>query len=280
MNFANTFVPVAANVGLLPMLTYYILFASMFAFLGGFIWFVMNRDRIVPEHRDSLVFSAVIVAVAGVSYFFIRSMYLSMLTELAKTTAPAARANLIQASFLAIGQFRYVDWLITTPLLLLKTVMSLRLKPAKAVGSIVLLLLADVFMIVTGYIGEQQFTANGAVTAGPLYLWGFISTIGYVFIPITLYSLYRRFQREAKPEERTAFKILAFATVTTWGVYPIGYMLPALAPALSLNWVHIAFTVFDVINKVGAGVVMYIAAARLTERQVPEERMQEQRSLA
>ena len=280
MNFANTFVPVAANVGLLPMITYYILFASQFAFLGGFIWFVMNRDRIVPEHRDSLVFSAIIVGVAGVSYFFIRSMYLSMLTELSNTAAPAAQARLIQDSFLAIGQFRYIDWLITTPLLLLKTVMSLRIKPAKAAGAITLLLLADVFMIITGYIGEQQFTANGAVQAGPLYFWGFISTIGYVIIPLTLYGLYRRFQADAQPEERTAFKILAFATVTTWGVYPIGYMLPVLAPGLSLNWVHIAFTVFDVINKVGAGVVMYIAAARLTERLVPEERVQRERSLA
>ena len=60
--------------------------------------------------------------------------------------------------------------------------MSLRIKPAKAAGAITLLLLADVFMIITGYIGEQQFTANGAVQTGPLYFWGFISTIGYVII--------------------------------------------------------------------------------------------------
>ena len=75
------------------MITYYTLFASQFAFLGGFIWFVLNRDRVVPQHRDSLVFSAIIVGVAGVSYFLIRNMYLSMLTELSNTAAPAAQAK-------------------------------------------------------------------------------------------------------------------------------------------------------------------------------------------
>ena len=280
MNFADQFVPVAADVGLLPMLTYYVIFASVFALGGGFVWFVMNRDRIVPEHRDSLVFSAIIVGVAAVSYFFIRELYHSMLSELATTTDPAARARLIRESFLAIGQYRYIDWLITTPLLLLKTVMMLRVKPGKIAGSITLLLLADIFMIVTGYIGEQQFGASGNVAASQLYFWGFISTLGYVIIPIVLYSLYRRHGSEARPAERTAFKILAFATVTTWGVYPLGYMAPVLFPALSLNWVHIAFTVFDVINKVGAGVVAYIAAAQLTEKRVPEERMVKERQLA
>lgn len=43
-------------------------------------------------------------------------------------------------------------------------------------------------------------------------------------------------------------------------------MAPVLFPALSLNWVHLAFTVFDVINKAGASVVAYVAAAKLTEQ--------------
>ena len=280
MNFADQFIPTAASVGLLAAITNYALFVSVFGFAGTFVWALANRDRIAPEHRDSIVLSAVIVGVAGVSYFFIHQFYHSMLVELANTPDAPARQTLVRDSFLAIGQFRYVDWFITTPLLLLKTVMTLRIKPKNIKGALFLLLFADLFMIVTGYIGEQQFTAGGTYLQGRLFFWGLISTIGYIFIPIILFSLYRRYSADAKPEERTAYKWLAFATITTWGVYPIGYMLPALAPGLSLNWVHIAFTVADMINKIGAAVVLYIAAAKIGERMVPEESVVEKRQMA
>lgn len=57
-------------------------------------------------------------------------------------------------------------------------------------------------------------------------------------------------------------------------------MLPVLAPGLSLNWVHIAFTVADMVNKIGAAVVLYIAAAKIGERMVPEESVVSQRQMA
>ena len=280
MEFADQFIPTASSVGLLAAITNYVLFASVFGFAGTFVWALANRDRIAPRHRDGIVLSAVIVGVAGVSYFFIHQFYHSMLVQMAATTDPAARQHLVRESFLAIGQFRYVDWLITTPLLLLKTVMTLRVKPKDIKGTLTLLLCADIFMIVTGYIGEQQFTSTANYLDSRLYFWGFISTIGYVIIPVILFNLYRRYGADSEPEERTTFKWLAFATVTTWGVYPIGYMLPALAPGFSLNWVHIAFTVANMVNKIGAAVVLYIAAAKIGERMVPEESVVRQRGMA
>ena len=51
-------------------------------------------------------------------------------------------------------------------------------------------------------------------------------------------------------------------------------------PELSLNWVRIAFTVADMVNRIGAAVVVYIAAAKLAERRVPEEEVADARQLA
>ncbi len=168
-----------------------------------------------------------------------------------------------------------MDWFITTPLLLLKTVLVLEVKPRKLWGALTVLLLADMFMVVTGYIGEQQFTAAGEVDAGARLFWGSVSTVGYLVIPVTLLYIYRNYGREAHAWERRAYRILALATVITRGVYPLGYLVPALLPELSFNWLHIAFNVADVLNKVGAGVVIYVGAASVLEDRVPKDATQE-----
>ena len=59
--------------------------------------------------------------------------------------------------------------------------------------------------------------------------------------------------------------------MTTWGVYPVGYMVPTLFPQANLNWLHVAFSVADVYNKVGLGIAAYLAGARLMEMVVPKE---------
>ncbi len=280
MEFTGGFVPVAGQVGILSMIAYYCFFAAAFALGAAFVFFLAAEKRVAPEHRASMIISALIVGVAAVSYYLMRGFFLDALHTVADAKNPAAQQRLIQQAYLAVGQYRYVDWLITTPLLLLKTVLVLEVKPRKLWGAITILLLADVFMIFTGYIGEQQFAANGNVDVQGRLFWGFISTIGYVIIPITLLYIYRRAKEGAHDWERRAFKILALATVTTWGVYPLGYLVPALLPQMSYNWINIAFSVADVINKVGAGVVIYIGAAKVLEDRVPKDEVQGAREVA
>ena len=280
MNFAGRFIPIAGEVGLLSMLTYFSFLATFFALAASFVFFLAAEKRVAPEHRAGMILSALIVGVAGASYFLMRGFYHDALHAVADARSPAEGARVSHNAYLAIGQFRYIDWFITTPLLLLKTVLVLEVKPRKLWGAITVLLLADMFMIVTGYVGEQQFTAAGEVDAGARLFWGTVSTVGYAVIPITLLYIYRNYGGEAHAWERRAYRILALATVTTWGVYPLGYLVPALLPELSFNWIHLAFNVADVINKVGAGVVIYIGAASVLEDRVSKDAVQEAREVA
>ncbi|RYY19892.1 MAG: hypothetical protein EOP41_09440, partial [Sphingobacteriaceae bacterium] len=162
------------------------------------------------------------------------------------------------------------DWAITTPLLLLKTVSLLKIQPHQAKKSIFWLLFADLFMVFTGYIGEQQLSADGHILVGDKLIWGAVSTVGYVVIPYILWNLWSRFKDTVQPEERTAYKWLALSTVTTWGVYPLGYILTTFN-GINLNYIHISFSIFDVINKVGAGAIVYLTAKAVLEKRVPED---------
>lgn len=271
MHFQEFFVTHAGPVGLLQVVTEYILVITALSFFAMMIFSLATKSSTAPEHRTSSVLTALICFVAGCSYLVIRTYYHAMLETLIKSNDPVERHNLIYSAYIAIGQFRYMDWTVTTPLLLLKNVLLLRVKPSQVPGTLFVLLTADALMVFTGYLGEQQVDANGVMLAGPHYFWGFISTVFYLVIPFILYRVYQRFADQAEPEERRAYRWLAIATVTTWGVYPLGYMVPTLFPQANLNWLHIAFSVADVYNKIGLGVVAYLAAAKLMEKMVSKE---------
>ncbi len=281
MHFQEFFVTTAGQVGLLAVFTEFILIITIFSFLGMTVFSLASKGSVAPEHRTSSVLTAVICLVAGCSYLVIRTYFHAMLETLAKIPLDdtTARHNLIYSSYIAIGQFRYMDWTVTTPLLLLKTVEMLKIKPRQIPGLLTVLLSADLLMVVTGYIGEQQIGRDGIMLAGPHYTWGVISTIFYLVIPVILYRLYQTHAATVQPEEARAYRWLAFATVTTWGVYPLGYMVPTLFPGADLNWLHVAFSIGDVWNKVALGVVAYLASARVLEKVLPKEDVQAGRTV-
>lgn len=271
MTFGDSFVPTAGEVGILPMITYFLMAAAGYAFLGNVIFSLATQGSVAPEHRISRVYGAIIATVAGVSYFLITHFYHEMLHGLSGLHSPEERAALIRRSYQAIGQYRYIDWSITTPLLLLKATSMLRIKYEEATTAITVLLLADVFMVLTGYVGEQQLTASGEIIQSGKLLWGAISTVGYVVVVVVLYGLYKRFAARGNDRERWGFRAIGITTVTTWGVYPLGYMLTLTS--IDLNYIHIAFSVFDIINKVGVSLIAYLVSKELLDDRLNEKKI-------
>lgn len=273
MQFSTSFIPTAAEVGTLSMVTYFVLAVAAYSFLGNLIFGLATKDSVAPEHRLSRVYGAIIAAVAGVSYLLITHFYHDLLHELAHyPNDPDSQAQLIRRGYNAIGQYRYIDWAVTTPLLLLKMTSMLRLKFERVPRQLAWLLAADVFMVLTGYIGEQQLTPAGEIMVGAKLFWGAVSTLGYLVIPFILYQFWRQYAAEVKPVERRAYHLMALTTVTTWGVYPVGYVLSCFPHSgLNFNWLHLAFTVADVINKVGVAALAYHAGKQLLDERLPEE---------
>ena len=280
MQFPQYYLPTARDVGLLSMMTELFLTVALFSFLAGAVFFIVRGNSIHPAHRVSGTLSAVICLVAGVAYWYIRTYYHDMMHAVAINHDAGARRGIVHDAFFAIGQYRYMDWAVTTPLLLLKMVLALKVKPREIIGWIALLLGADLWMVLAGSIGDQQFSqADGTLLVGRHLLWGTLSTLGYLVIPYLLFwKLGPKYGGRADDESGRAFRVMAFSTVTTWGVYPLGYLVPALLPHADMNWVHIAYTSADVVNKIGVAVVAFMAAAEELARRVPPEAVQSARS--
>jgi sensory rhodopsin len=272
MTFGDSFVPTAGEVGIVPMLTYFFLAVTAYCFLGNVIFSLATKGSVAPEHRISRVYGAIIAAVAGVSYLLITHFYHEFLHELSRFGAHSPQAAVLtRRSYQAIGQFRYIDWAVTTPLLLLKATSMLRIKFKEASGAITVLLLADFFMVLTGYIGEQQLTPSGEIIGSAKLLWGAISTLGYLVVPFILYRLYQRFAARGHEQERWGFRFIGFTTVTSWGVYPLGYLLTLTN--IDLNYIHLAFSVADIFNKTGVAIVAYLVSKRLLDERLDEKKI-------
>jgi hypothetical protein len=119
--------------------------------------------------------------------------------------------------------------------------------------------------------GEQQLTATGEIIGSQKLLWGAISTLGYLVVPFTLRGLYRRYAERCNEHERWGFRFLAYTTVTTWGMYPLGYMLTL--SNIDLNYIHLSFSIADIFNKVGVAIVAYLVGKHLIDERLDEKKV-------
>lgn len=249
-------------------LVHYALFASMFALAAGFVFFLAEKEKIIPAYRGSMTTSAIICGIAAVAYYYLTREY--------NPSNPFPT------------DVRYVDWTVTTPLLLIKYPEMLKVR---GFSFALKLILADLFMIVTGFIGELYGTTIhghwqphdgvylwGTNAVNAHYFWGFISTLGYVYIAyVLLFGEGRRLAALQPPHIRRGIQVMNRYIWTLWGVYPLVYILEGVSASntnLTLDGWQITSAVADVINKIGFGLTAYFAVKAMSgDSQYSEERL-------
>ena len=242
---------------------HYSLFVSMLALGAGFVFFLVEKEKILPDYRGTMVTSAIICGVAAVAYYFLTRDYDP------NKTFPT--------------DIRYIDWTVTTPLLVLKYPEMLRVR---GIGLATKLIVADLFMIVTGFIGELSgHTVNGHWNLNPghtvteHYVWGFISTLGYAAILGILLTEGKALAATQSEPIRNGINKMNVYLWSLWGVYPIVYIAEGISannPSLNLDWFNVLSSVADVVNKVGFGITAYLAVKALSgDDQKSRERLPE-----
>jgi len=143
---------------------------------------------------------------------------------------------------------RYIDWFITTPLLLY----DIAAVADADLGEIVFLLGSDMLMIAAGYIG--------ATVVSP-YKWAWW-TMGMIFFGIIIYMfvvLYTKV-RENKPDVADNFKVLLAITSVSWCVYPIMWVIGSEGLASVSLDIEVGFICLaDLVAKVGFGIYLLMA---------------------
>lgn len=145
---------------------------------------------------------------------------------------------------------RYVDWVITTPLLLLDLGVVAGARPKLIAG----VMAADVFMIVTGAIA----TLEGSPTN---YLWYVISCGAFLAILGALLTEYSATARRRNGKINQLFRKLRNTLIVLWFCYPIVWILGAEGfRLLSVETETACYALLDLAAKVGFGFILTSAS--------------------
>lgn len=214
------------------------------------IFLLVMQPRVLARYRTALVVSAMVLGIAAYHYFRIFDSF----REAYVTTAVGGDGVYLLAEGVAFNEgYRYVDWLLTVPLLLVETIAVLALARTEARRLLIRLVPASALMIILGYPGEL------AVENGERALWGALSTIPFLYI---LYILFVELTKSINRQPETvqaSIKNLRWLLLASWGFYPIAYMFPMFGFDGSDAFVlrQVGYTVADVLAKAVFGLMIY-----------------------
>ena len=217
-------------------------FIGTMAMMAASIFFFFELSTTSSKWRTSLLVSGIITFIAAVHYYYMRSY------NLETGTSPTF--------------FRYVDWLLTVPLMCVEFYLITKKAGAK-LSLLWKLIAASVFMLVTGYIGEAM---NG--TNESSWIWGTISSIGYAYIVwLVWFGEVANLAKSSSPAVAKANKALGWFVLVGWAIYPLGYILGTKGglfgaqmvadPAAASYAMDIVYNIGDAVNKIGFGLVIY-----------------------
>ncbi len=238
-------------------LVYNMLSFAIASMIFSGVFFVLARDRVAPKYRISLVVSTLVVGIAAYHYLRIFGSW-------------EAAYVLEGGNYLASGKpfndaYRYVDWLLTVPLLVVELLLVMGLVGAKKEGLITKMVIAAFLMIALGYPGE--LITDETSVMGMRGLWGFLSTLPFVYIVYTLWNELGVAAAEKEGKTAVLYRNIRLLLLATWGFYPIVYMAPFFGweGASTQVAIQVGYSIADVLAKAGYGVMIYAIAKSKSE---------------
>lgn len=214
------------------------------------LFMIACLPRILPRYRQAMCVAAVVCGIAAYHYFRIFDSFKSSF----ETDAVGGRGTYAQVAGEGFNEgYRYVDWLLTVPLLLLELVAVLALARKVQTSLLVRLVPAAIAMIALGYPGELSGD-NGIRT-----LFGFLSSIPFVYILYVLFVEVTKSLDNQPAQVRKSISQLRLLLLITWGVYPIAYLLPQLGFDGAAAWTgkQVGYSVADILAKALYGLIIY-----------------------
>jgi sensory rhodopsin len=215
-------------------------FIGTMAMMAASVFFFFEMSNTDSKWRTSILVSGLITFIAAVHYYYMRGY------NLETGESPTF--------------FRYVDWILTVPLMCVEFYLITRKAGAK-IGLMWTLITASLVMLVTGYFGET-------IDRGNSVMWGVISGLAYFYIVyLVWFGDVAKLAQNAGPKVAKAVNILAWFVLVGWAIYPLGYILGTPGglfgmqlvsdPAAASASMDIVYNIADAVNKIGFGLVIY-----------------------
>jgi len=152
--------------------------------------------------------------------------------------------------------YRYMDWLLTVPLLLIEILLVMKLDDDTFSSKAKTLGVTSALMIISGYYGELTVTGNLA----PRWICWAISMCFFLnIVQELLVGLSEATEKETDPVVKGKIKTAQLMTVISWCTYPVVYLFPMLGISASaaVVGIQVGYCASDIISKCGVGLLIY-----------------------
>jgi bacteriorhodopsin len=239
----------------------HILVLGFAAQAAGLLYFLTTLKDVSPRYRMVSVLGSIVMVSA---FLLLLAQSLSW-----QNTFVYQDGIFVAGESIFSNGFRYLNWLIDVPLLLLQLVIVLGLAAAAARRLGILFVGSGVAMILLGYVGQFYETSNLAA----LWIWGAISTVFYIVLLYLAWSEIGKALPRMPEAAVGMMKAIRWIFIIFWTFYPIAYIIPAFAA--NANGVvarQLIFTIADIVAKVIYGVMVTKVAMDLgkAEGYLPE----------
>lgn len=238
------------DVNLLVLATQYMFWVGFVGMAAGTLYFLVERNSLAPEYRSTATVAALVTFVAAIHYYFMKQA--------------VGDSGLLSEIDGFPTEIRYIDWLVTTPLLLIKFPLLLGLKEGKGRALLTKLVIADIIMIIGGYIGESSINLAGGFTQ--LGLWAYVvGCIAWFYIIYLLFTNVTKAAEDKPAPIRKALLQMRLFILIGWAIYPVGYAVTLFAPGIEVQLVReLIYNFADLINKVGFGLIAFFAVKTMS----------------
>ena len=242
-------------------------YASMAAAL---LFFVLTKNSTLPKYRMSSVISVVVMVSAFLLLFIQKESWTSAYAF------DGTAYSLNPGSDLFTNGYRYLNWLIDVPMLLIQILFVAGITGAARAGYMKRFTFSGVMMIVLGYIG--QFYEPGRLNANftAWAVWGLLSTAFFLHVLVLITRVIKEGQSSMEGTPKKIFAAILPLFYVSWWLYPVAYAAPALMESgvsyeLTIVSQQVIYTIADISSKVVYGIMLTVVATMLSEQQGYQE---------
>jgi bacteriorhodopsin len=229
-------------------------FSFVIAAMGAATVFLfLSRSQVSAKYKSAVTISGLVTMIALYHYVRIFNSWDAAYTVLnGVVTATGRPFN---------DAYRYVDWLLTVPLLVTELILVMKLPGNEGTKKASLLAFLAVVMVLLGYPGEISTVASTR------WLWWCLSMIPFLIIQFQLFVGLADSIKAQPAGARELVSAARYITVVTWLFYPIVFVLPmiGLSGATARVGVQVGYSIADVLAKAAFGIFIYSIALRKSQ---------------
>jgi len=246
-------------------LVYNALSFTLACMMASTVFFWMRVSSVAEQYKSALVITGLVTFIAAYHYIRIFNSWTEAYSYVGLKDGDAPKLTGIPFN----DAYRYMDWLLTVPLLLIEIVYVMKLPEEEQSSKAFSLGSAAALMIILGYPGE--LIMEGDMSGRWLY-WALAMLPFLYIVQVLLVGLAAATNAESDPKVKAGIKNAQIATVISWLTYPVVYIAPMLGVkqgADSVVAIQLGYCVSDIISKCGVGLLVYSVTVAKSQAAIP-----------